>query len=233
MKWLRIIFAAFLVVGMLLGVSSVAYADDPPGDPGLNVDITISGDNPNVNADVLGANSQVTVNTSGTEVWINGQNLNEPTVIHQGSGTMGPREDELLGYAEDPYARNEIGEVILPWIEEAKARVDLVTEGLAKVILLAQENESELDTQVSLLEGHNERQTTLESETASLGERVNALEAQDAVIQAQITAKVNYLIASYNRMLIIIIGAFSLVVIGLGASLFLLWRRTRVSLPQT
>lgn len=225
MKWLRIIFAAFLLVGMLLGVSSVAYADDPPdGDPGLNVDIVVVGDNPEVNMDVLGNNSEVTVNTSGTEVWINGQNLNEPTAVYNttrtGASNMGVRR--IVKY------------VMFPYMEETWARLNLTADGLAKVIKLAQSSESDIaniNSQISnsisdRLNDQGERLTALELEAASQAGQIETLKAQDAAIQAQITAKVNYVIDSYNRILAIVIGAFSLVVIGLGVGLYLTRRRT-------
>jgi hypothetical protein len=237
MKWLRIILPIFLLVGMLLCINSVAYADpgdeQPEGDPGdggnpgdgsgLNVNVTVVGDNPNVNMDVLGENSEVTVNTTGTEVWINGQNLNEPTAVYNNSYSSA----SAMG------VRRVVKDVMFPYMDDIWSRLNLTADGLAKVIQLAQHNESELDSQISLVDTHDDKLTNLGSETTSLGERVAALEArdaaleaQDAAIQAQITANVNYLIASYNRLLLIIIGAFSLVVIGLGAGLFLLWRRT-------
>jgi len=53
-------------------------------------------------------------------------------------------------------------------------------------------------------------------------QRMSTLESQ----QAQITAEVNDLRDAHNRILAIIIGAFSLVVIGLVAGFVLLWRRT-------
>lgn len=217
MKWLRIILPIFFLVGMLLGVSSVAYADDPPdGDPGIEVDITVMGDNPDVNVDVLGEDSEVTVNTTGTEVWINGQNLNDPTAVYniQGGGSA----------VDGGWVKKKIGQAVGPlysWIEESGAKLGLAIDGLAKVILLAQNNESELETQTSLVDTHDNRLTSLESESVNLGEQVDALEAQDAAIRA----RVNYLTAYYNRILAIIIGAFSLVVIGLGAGLFLTRRR--------
>jgi hypothetical protein len=220
---LRIGLLLILMAAMLLGVSSVAYADDPPDGDGIEVDITVVGDNPKVNADVLGDNSQVTVNTTGTEVWINGQNLNEPTAVY----------NSTYAEASPMGVKRLIKSVMAPLMEETWANLNLTMDGLAKVIQLAQSNESGLETQISLVNTHDDELTNLESETASLGERVDALEAQDAAleaqdaaIQARVTAKVNYVIASYNRILAIIIGAFSLVVIGLGTGLFLLWRRT-------
>ena len=211
MKWFRLMLPIFLIVGMLL-CPIVAYADDGE-ESGLDVDITVVGDNPDVTVDVLGENAEVTVNTTGTEVWINDQNLNEPTVIYQGGGGV-----------SGSWVKSKINQIVEPlysFAGEAQAKISLVADGLAKVILLAQDNESELETQTSLVDTHDNRLTSLESETANLGERVDAVEAQDAAIRA----RVNYLTAYYNRMLAIIIGAFSVVVIGLGAGLFLTRRR--------
>ena len=200
MKWLRIILPIFLIMGMLLGISSVAYADDP----GLDVDIDILGDNPDVGVDIYGDNA---------EVWINGQNLNEPTAIYNIQGGS-PGVD----YS---WVNQRISDAIAPfqsWVEGRVAGLDLTMEGLAKVILLAQSNESILGTLVSLSDEYGNRLTDLESETAYLGKRADALDAK-------ITAEVNHLTDSFNRTLAIIIGAFSLVVIGLVTGLVLLWRR--------
>ena len=221
---LRIGLVVILMAAMLLYVTPL-YADpgdespadppsgeDPPEDPGLNVDIAIVGDNPDVNIDIFGEDAEVTVNTTGTDIYLNGQNINEPTVIHEGGGVSG-------GWVKSKI--NQIVEPLYSFAGEAQAKISLFADGLAKVILLAQGNESELEASFSQLGDHSERLTTLESETASLGEQVDALEAQDAAI----TARVNYLTAYYNRILLIIIGAFSVVVIGLGVSLYLTRRR--------
>lgn len=225
MKWFRIILATFLLVGMLLSISSVAYADDGDNDSSIVVEITIDGENP--------------------EVWINGQNLNEPTVIHQGGG------------ASSAWVRDRINQALSPlysWMDEYGVKTELSAAGLAKVILLVQENESQ---QFLLFDKYGNRLTDLES---NLEERIKTLEAQDAAIEAQQLARDNYLTAYYdrmeeriktieaqrlardnyltayynsltayyNRMLVIVIGAFTLVVIGLATVLGILWRRTRI-----
>ena len=218
MKWLRIILPIFLIMGMLL-CPIVAYADDgDEEEDGLNVDITVVGDNSEVGVDLYGDDNTADVNfhSENPTVYINGQNINEPTVIHEGGGVGGG------------WVKSKINQALAPvqsWAEETAARLGLTMDGLAKVILLAQDNESELEASFSQLGGHSERLTTLESETASLGEQVDALEAQDAAI----TARVNYLTAYYNRILLTIIGAFSLVVIGLIIGLVVVARRTRIS----
>ncbi|MBA7681102.1 hypothetical protein ES703_89430 [subsurface metagenome] len=198
MKWFRIILPIFLSVGMILCIGSVAYAD-----PDLDVDIDIVGDDADVGVDIYGDNA---------EVWINGQNLNEPTAVYNILGGGG---------VDGGWVNRRISEALAPlqFLAEGQvAGLNLTAEGLAKVIVLAQSNESMLGTLVFLFDEHGNRLTDLESLTAYLGEQADALDAQ-------ITAEINHLTDSHNRTLAIIIGAFSLVVIGLAAGLVLLWRR--------
>ncbi len=196
MKWLRIISAAFLVVGILLCISSVAYAADPP-DPGLDVDIAVVGDNPKVDMGIYGNNPQV---------WINGHNLNDPFAVYN-----------VLAGADTGWVNQRIAP-LESWISEYGDTVDLTVEGLARVILLVQEHSSEISTLAELLDSQGHVASIMESASE---QRISTLESQ----QAQITADVNHLTDSYNRKLAIIIGAFSLVVSGLAAGLVVLWRR--------
>lgn len=215
MKSVKIILPLLLLAMLLF--PTVAYADDPPDDPGLDVDIVVVGGNADVEVDVAGEDSEVTVNTAGTEVWINGQNLNQPTVIHQGGGGVG-----------GSWVKKRIGQAVGPlysWMDEYTAKVELAANGLAKVIFLAQGNEATLEAQISLSDEHGSRLTSLESETAYLEEQVDALQDQDA----QITARVNYLRAYYNRILVTIVILFSVVIIGLAVGLGMLWRRLRIT----
>jgi len=203
MKWLKIVFAAFLVVGIFLCISSVAYAADPPG-PGLDVDIVVAGDNPNVDLDIFGDNPQV---------WINGHNLNDPVAVYTIRGGGG---------VDIGWVNQRIGEELAPfqsWVSEYGDTVELTVEGLARVILLVQEHSSEISTLAESLDSQGHVASLMESASE---QRMSTLESQ----QAQITAEVNDLRDAHNRILAIIIGAFSLVVIGLVAGFVLLWRRT-------
>ena len=203
MKWFRIIFAAFLLVAMLLGVSSVAYAD-PGDDPGLDVDIVVVGDNPNVDMGIYGDNPQV---------WINGHNLNDPFVVYNALGAgadmvwVNQRIDE------------ELASFLQSWISEYGDTVDLTVEGLARVISLVQEHSSEIRNLEASLDSQGHVAGIWESDSA---QRISTLESQ----LAQVTANLNDLEDSYNLKLAIIIGAFSLVVIGLATGLVMLWRQT-------
>lgn len=211
MKWLRIILPIFLLVG-ILACPTVTLANDPDG---LDVVVTVKGDDADVDVNVIGDNSDVTVNTTGTEVWINGHNLDEPTAVYN-------VQNYSIG-VDGGWVKRKISESLAPfqlWAEEQTIGLNLTAEGLAKVIILAQGNESILGTLVSLSDEHGDRLTDLESETAHLGEQVDDLGERVDALDAQITAN--------NRTLVIIIGVFSLVVIGLIIGLVVVARRTRI-----
>jgi len=216
---LRIGLAVVLVAAML-GCVAPVYAADGEDGSGLKVDVTVVGDDSDVGVDLYGDDNtaNVTFHSENPTVNINGQNLS----TYSGSGAA-----SVMG------VRRLVKDVMYPYMNDIWNGLNLTADGLAKVIQLSQANESELESQSSLVDTHGDKLTTLESAATGLGERVDALEAQDAAleaqdaaIQAQITANVSYIIDSYNRLLTIIIGAFALVVIGLGTGLFLLWRRT-------
>jgi len=226
MKWIRILLPVILIMGLLLGVSSVAYAGEPNDDPGtgegqgsdddggLNVDITVVGDDADVDIAVIGDNSDVTVNTTGTDVWVNGRNLNEPTVIHQGNNG-----------ASKGWIRKRINEAVgslYTWAGETGQVLSMTMDGLAKVILTVEDQDSRLgDTSADIeelyagLESQMTRLSDHEDRLASLDAQVEALEAQDAITQAYVKDYANYLQVEYDRKLTIMSGVFLLAVVGL------------------
>jgi len=156
MKYIiRIGLTLFLIMALFLAVSPAVHAGggeentedvagdtgdpgNPGGDdpPGLDVDIGIVGDNPDVDIGIEGNNAEVNVGVSGdnSEVYINGQNLNEPTVIHQ--ATVINQEG---GGVDSSWVKKKINEVLNPiylWMEESGAKLGLTMDGLAKMILL-------------------------------------------------------------------------------------------------
>ena len=202
MKWLRIILPIFFSVGLILCIGSVAYAD-----PGVDVDIVIVGDDPDVGVDIYGDNA---------EVWINGQSLNEPTAVYN---IQGGNSGFDSGWGA--WVNRRISDSLAPlqfWAEGQTAGLNLTAEGLAKLILLVQEHSSEISTLGESFNSQGRVASILESAS---DQRMRDLEEQ----QAQLTAEINLLTDSHNRTLAIIIGAFSLVVIALAAGLVLLWRR--------
>lgn len=210
MKWLRIILPIFFSVGLILCISSVAYAADP-----LDVDIVVVGDDPDVGVGIHGDDPDVGVDIYGdnAEVWINGQNLNEPTAVYNIQGGSS-------GFAGS-WVNQRILDSLAPlesWLESQAAVLDLTMDGLAKLILLVQEHGSEIGTLGESFNSQGRVASILESAS---DQRMRDLEEQ----QAQLMAELNQLTDSTNRTLLIIIGAFSLVVIALATGLVLLWRR--------
>lgn len=212
MKWLSILLATFLLGGMLLG-ATVAYADDGDEGPGLDVDITVVGDNADVGVDLYGDGNTAEVNfhSENPTVWINGQNINEPTVIHQGGGVSGSWVKKRI---------NQVIEPLYSFAGEAQAKISLFADGLAKVILKTYGYDDDLSDISGDLARHDEE---LDIQKA----RLASLEAREAGHYAALLSYATALQQDYNRKLAILIGAFSLVVIGLGAGLGVLWRRTR------
>lgn len=228
MRCLGLMLAIFLLMGMFLGISSPAYADDGDEDSGLDVDIVIVGDNADVEVDVIGEDSEVTVNTTGTEIWINGQNINEPTVIIR-KGDSGTSKG---------WIRKRINQAVGPlysWFDDAGAVISLTADGLAKVILTIQDQDSQLgETSTSIgeiiaeLEAQNTQLSGHEDRLTGLDEKVKSLELQDENTQAFVRDYANYLRADYDRKLMAIVILFSVVAIGLVIGLVILGRRRRV-----
>ena len=170
----------------------------------------MSVDNPDVNLGLDGDNPNV---------YLNGRNINEPTVITQRI----VRQSSGVGW--DDFARDQIIELkqkIFPWMDEYTAKVELAASGLAKVIVLAQDTDSKLKTET---DATGKRLTDLEAGSANLDKRVGSLEAEDVAIKNYIAVREAAITSYYNRVLMIIIIAGAVLILGLGAGLVLLWRR--------
>jgi hypothetical protein len=208
MKYLSIGLVVILMVAILLFAAPV-YADDGE-DPGINADIVVAGDNPDVGVDILGDNA---------DVWINGKSLSDiigsfTSLYTVQGGSVG---------VNGGWVQQKISEALAPlqsWAESQTAGLDLTMEGLAKVIQMLQEHSSQITNLAESLDSQGHVASLRESASV---QRMSNLESQ----QAQFAAKLNDLEDSYNMKLITIIGAFSLVVIGLAIVSALLWRRSR------
>ena len=146
MKWLiRSLLVAFLIVGMLLSSGSVVYADDGEEDEedpedGLKVDI-----------EVVGENAVITLSTTGTEIYLSGQNINEPTVIRK----TRTKEYFIENSYDDAVLKENISN-IETFLEEAGVKLDMTGNGLAKVILVIGEHTDSLDELLGLVNQYNE-----------------------------------------------------------------------------
>lgn len=205
MKWLRRLLPVFLAIVLLLSIGSVVYADDK--EDGLNVDIAILGDSPDVEVDIYGDDA---------EVWINGRNLNEPTVIIQNSGSRGTSKGWILKRIDQAVGS------LYTWAGETKYMLGLTMDGLAKVIITVEAQDSQLDVASSDVD---ELRADLDTQTTQLGNhetrlfyldaQVEALVSEDAILQAYVTDYANYLQADYDRKLMTIVTIFSVMVVGL------------------
>jgi hypothetical protein len=198
--------AVFLAVIALLAVGSFAYADDPPDDNGLDVDIVVIGDEPDVSVGVEGDNPDVDIGIGGDnpEVWINGINIQDPisvcTVVVQG--------------ATNGWVLARINETVAPieaWISDAEGLIGLTADGLAKVILLAQTNEAQIKLH--------------EDSLGDLGEMIERLKANEAQDYERLTQRLDAVEEHYQKVFLIVVGAFALAVIGLSVALGVLWSK--------
>lgn len=130
MKRFRLLIIALLAVGLLLGAAP-AYADDED-ENGIVVDIVVIGDDSDVGLGVIGNDTNTEVNTKGenAEVIVNGRSvwdmLNDAARDHGSSFTV----------VIDKWSRWRIEEVIFPWMDVREKLIGLLTDGLAKNIVL-------------------------------------------------------------------------------------------------
>lgn len=238
MKWFRILLPILLIVGMLLCISPVAYAADPPDDEGgLNVDITVVGDNPDVDIDVQGEDAVVNLDTSGTEIYLSGQNINEPTVIRKTKYYPGV----------DKSARQQI-DTLNAILQEHGGRLSLTMDGLAKLIIKVQEQDSALIYIFEGLDEHTARLDDIDGKVSGLNGQVSYLNGQVSDLniriwdlesrhnalatdveegQAAMLERLDKMELDYNRKLLIMAGVFLAVVLGLGIGLTRRIRRLR------
>lgn len=217
MKWFRIFLATFLAVVAFLGVNFTAYANDPP-ESSLKVEITIDGDNSDVRVGIGGSNP---------EVWINGQNLNDPSIIYHESG------------ANESWVKGQINEAIAalyPLIEEQAARLGLTAEGLAKVIITIQGYNSQFASASSVdriysrlagvnsilgdldiqIEGNDDRLESVDSLLSSLEETQDTFTNEMDTNYQALASEIEQVEREYNMLLAIASGVSLLVITGLG-----------------
>lgn len=216
MKWIRLLLPVILVVSILLS-AGVVYADDE--ESGLDVDITVIGNDADVEVDLYGDDNtaNVTFHSENPTVLINGQDINEPTVIVRSSG---PSKGWIMKRIDQAVSS------LYDWANETGQVLTMTMDGLAKVILTVEDQDSQLDvasndaselrtrleTQAAQLDNH-------ESRLSGLDAQVEALIAKDAILQAYVKDYANYLQAEYDRKLMVIIVVFSVMVVGLAVGL--------------
>ena len=153
-KRCSLVLVVSLLATMLLGVYPVS------ADEGMDVDITIVGNDSDVDVDVVGDNPNIN---------INGQNINEPTVIRM--------EDS----GADRWARRQLRKSVLPWMEETQNRLSLTMDGLAKLIVVTDSRTGEVDEELSQLA--TETRENLQYYVERLDEQQWQLDANDVALR--------------------------------------------------
>ncbi|GAH90598.1 unnamed protein product, partial [marine sediment metagenome] len=195
MKW-RLLLIGSLLAGLLL-CSGVIYADEGENSD-LTVGIGITGDDVEVNVGVDANNVEVNmgINSGNADINLNGQNINEPTVIHHTTVQSGG-----IGWGELNGRIRKVMTPIYAWMEDRDGAISLTMDGLAKVILTINGQDSALDEQSSRLDEQEKEIAALRN---SVDNKTLSLENQLA-LSRQHTEDMRTI---YNRNIVIL---FSLI----------------------
>ncbi|GAI00256.1 unnamed protein product [marine sediment metagenome] len=202
MKQLRLLLAISLLAGLLL-CSGVAYADE--GDADLTVGIGVVGDDVEVNMGIDANNVEVNmgINSGNADIYMNGQNINQPTVIHRGGGDScdnGPSFQQVYS------AIAKRLEPVYSWMEDRDGAIGLTIDGLAKVILTINGQDSALDKQSSRLDEQEKEIAALRN---SVDSKTLSLENQLA-LSRQHTEDIRTV---YNRNMVILFSLIGALII--------------------
>lgn len=240
---LKFMVSGVIILALMACFATPVFADDGD-DPGLNVDIIVSGDNPDVNLLVDGANadvdlivpshdadinlethSDVTVSTNPGQIYINGQHLSS-------FGMAGGYGDVQTQYAVWELKKAVAG--LFEALNQIDSNLNLTAQGLAKVILfinnqngtfedvveLVKNHGDEIGGLVSSINAHDGRFVTVGDNTFALWQKVNALEGENAEQSLRIQELENTVKTLWWPLM----GAGCMLLVIL-ASTVILWRR--------
>jgi len=191
---LKMFLALLLAVVATLGISAVAYAGDPPG---LDVDIGIVGDDPDVGIDIWGDNANVTL-TVGPDGNIY---INKPAA----GSTAGAGPAPPMG----------INHETKTWLKGLTSGLNLTADGLAKIILVTNEQGNIIQGNATKLEGQGAGISRLSSELLDLeGQTAETF----AMTQGQVTALEQSLRAAKTQYAMMM-GILLAIILALAATL--------------
>jgi len=226
MKRLTIAIVISLMAVCLLGTSVLAAEPPPPGDS-IVVDIVVQGDDPTVTVEADG---------DGATIYINGQDLAEPTVKVKKYRIENPYNDtELKAAVSD----------LIGLLESTDLSVTLVSDGLAKVILVIGEHTLNLQEVLGLVTQNEGASVTRDNDLVALGESqeelilllgnrldalqlsFNTLEGEYLDTVADTDVEIEELRSDYTTKLIVTWG-----VLGAAILLLLFWMVWRIRLGR-
>lgn len=210
MKWVRKTIPILLLIG-LLSFPAIASADGE-----LDVDIDILGVEPDVDIDIQAEGADVGVDVTGdnSNVWINGQNINQPTVVHSGGGSG----------VSGSYVKKKVHEAVDPlysWAQQTQTEMTLTMDGLAKVIVTMEGQSSqfeqasadvdELHVQVGVF--CTQLREDLEAVETNLTKEQKMLSLKAAEDERDMLYQIELAKWEGNRNLVIVSGVFLIVIL--------------------
>jgi len=216
-KKFRLLVVLLLATILLFGVTP-AYADDD--DDGTTVDIIVIGDNSDVGLGVIGNDTQTEVNTQGenAKVIVNGRSV--AAMLADAARDHGSSFTVVI----DKWSRWRIEEVIFPWMVTRDKVVDLLTDGLAKNIVLTTDRWTgnlalldrinKLEERVQDAETFTERFEALQTRLdEGLATRQEVLKSEHQILVSYINAKVDAIQREYDQKIFRLLMVFSSLIV--------------------
>jgi len=175
-----------LIVSLLAGLllcPGVIYADEPE-DSNLDVDITIVGDNPNVDVDVYGDNPTINVN---------GHNINTYSTSGDGQEHFDWKSRKL--------------------IKDLDVTVNIMANGLAKVILETMSQDSTITSVIAGVSDHSAELRELEDTALSLSGGLSALEESWDKEITMLQARQRAIQSDFNLKLKLLLGVIGALIV--------------------
>lgn len=228
MKWLGRLLPILLLVALLMSATAIladeggeSNNDEDSEGGGLDVGIVIVGDEPDVDIAIVGDDPDIALDVGGDNpaIYLDGRDINQPIVIRIKSSS-GISKTKLRDYVKQALAPVHI------FIDEAAYRIDLTSEGLAKLITVVETTNSSNATSLEEIQGElDELEKVLEREKTS---RECNLEVVRTDMQYQISSlryQVDYLEYQQTVWLIWLSVSCAIAVFGLALALGLLLRK--------
>lgn len=188
MKWFRLLLIISLLAGMLL-CPGVIYADGGDDDSGSSEDSTVEGSGLVVGIGIVGDNPEVNIGVDGDDAEINVGVGSKDTKVNllTGEGSeinMGVGQESIVyvnGHNINTYSTSGDGQEHFDWksrklIKDLGVKVDIMANGLAKVILETVWQDSTITSVAVGMSEHSSELKELEDTALSLSGDLSALE---------------------------------------------------------
>jgi len=198
MKW-RLLLIVSLLAAMLLCSNAIAYADEGE-DSDLTVGIGVVGDDVEVNVGVDANNVEVNmgINSGNADIYLDGRNVNEPTVIHHTTVQSGG-----IGWGELNGRIRKVMTPVYEWMTGKDAAVGLTMNGLAKVIIETKSQDSAIDVMSTDIAKNSEDITRNYEELDNrLETKIIRLQAEQLALQSGLYLRLKLLLGVIGALIV-------------------------------